>query len=140
MLFYLGGRLAISMENLNNFCTLPVNCFPNTCPVTSLDPSIVRFSKHFQDALSKAHPLELQLKKFMKEEEEKKIGWLDDGALGQMVNKVILPLSSTSHLPLISFFLFFFIACLLASSFPHSLTSLNKGRKKDSRCCYKYRK
>lgn len=64
--------MTITMENLNNFCTLPVNCCPETCPVTSLDPAIIRFSKSFQNALSKTHPLDLKLK-------VKSANLLDDG-------------------------------------------------------------
>ena len=82
-----GGRLSIAMENLNNFCSFPLNCFPKTCPVTSLDPNLIRFSKSFQNALSKAHPLELELKEFTKEEQEKKIGWFDENALTEMAKK-----------------------------------------------------
>lgn len=53
-----GGRLTVSMGNMNNFCTFPLNCCPKSCPVTTLDPSLLAFAKRLQTVAAKATPLE----------------------------------------------------------------------------------
>lgn len=83
-----GGRLTANLFNMSNFCTLPINCCPGSCPVTSLDPQLIAFSRRMQQVGAKAAPLELQVKAFVKEEQLANIGLLDEGALGAMVGRV----------------------------------------------------
>ena len=83
-----GGHLSVSMHNLNNFCTFPLNLCPKTCPVTTLDPTFISFAKKMQNVIAKGTPLDLKVKKFVIEEKEEKIGLFDEGALGKVINKV----------------------------------------------------
>ena len=83
-----GGRLSVNLFNLNNFCTIPLNLCPKTCPVTSVDPAFITFAKRMQAVTAKAIPLQLNVMQFVKEEKEGKIGFFDEGALGQVLTKV----------------------------------------------------
>jgi len=83
-----GGRLTVSMGNMNNFCTFPFNCCPSSCPVTSLDPKLIQFSLHMQNVAAKSIPLDVKLRKFVKTEVAAKIGLLDEGALKQKMEQM----------------------------------------------------
>ena len=82
-----GGRLTVSLHNVSNFCTFPLNLCPKTCPVTSLDPKLIQFAKRLQNVAAKSIPLNVKLRKFVVREVAEKIGMLDAGALTAVVGR-----------------------------------------------------